>query len=107
MNLQELKLWEILVPYVMDGKMVPVFYHQKWDKKVIKITQGLTFATDNPQGKWLDKNGQISGEKMIPVRIACTEDQIKQIMELTLEHYEQEAIFVTLISKKVLILSKD
>lgn len=35
-------LWEILVPYKMGRKNVPVPYHQEWDAKVMAIAGGMT-----------------------------------------------------------------
>jgi len=41
---------------------------------------------------------------MIPVRIACTEEQIREIMKMTIAHYKQEAVFAMLVSEKTLIM---
>jgi len=110
----ESPLWEILVPHKMGehdnsnpdiprrNKNIPVPYHQEWDKYVRNITGGLTIQRA-AKGQWLDNDGKLYKEIMIPVRIACTEEQITQIAEYSLEYYKQKAMFVTLISEKTLI----
>lgn len=114
----QLQLWEILVPHKMgkhdlwrhdnslpkSNRTIPVPYHQKWDSKVREITGGLTICKAS-KGQWVDNDGNLYKEIMIPVRIACTEEQIRQIAKMSMEHYQQKAIFVSLISEKTLIFS--
>lgn len=112
-------LWEILVPHKMgkhdnsnpqlarSNKNVPVPYHQIWDEYVRDLTGGLTINKVS-QGHWIDKStNKLYKELMIPVRIACTREQIDQIAEYTMEHYQQLAVFVTLISETTLIFHKN
>lgn len=98
-----LKLWEILVPTIRNnGRPIHLRFHRIWDQKVLKLTGGLTILKPT-QGKWVSPDKKLFAERMIPVRIACTRDQIKQIADLTLSYYEQEAVFYYLVSEKVYI----
>lgn len=107
MKTDTLTLWEILVPYKMGRKNVQVPYHQEWDAKVVAITGGMTLMKV-AKGSWVSPTTQkLHKELMIPVRIACTEEQIRQIMEITIEHYNQEAVFAMLVSEKVLIMNRE
>ena len=120
MTTTELPLWEILVPHRMgkhdlyrqnnllpkSGAIVPVPYHRVWDQKVREITGGLTICKA-AKGQWVDNEGRVDNEIMIPVRIACSEEQITQIAEMTLEYYQQKAILVSLISERTLIFSRE
>lgn len=93
-----LPLWEILVPYRMGRHNVPTPYHREWDAKVMAVTGGLTILRTT-KGAWRSPNsGKEFRELMIPVRIACSEDQVREIARITLEHYKQEAVFVCRIS---------
>lgn len=109
-------LWEILVPYKMGdhsdptlpkkNRNIPVPYHQLWDEKVRAITGGLTInrvAT----GHWLDANGKLFKELMIPVKIGATADQMQQIAEITLNHYKQMAVAYYKISDEFYIYKKE
>jgi len=97
-------LWEILVPYKIGRKTVQVPYHQEWDKKVVDITGGLTLQKVS-KGIWVSPTtDKTHTELMIPVRIACSREQIEKIMEFTITHYKQEAVFCTKISDETLIM---
>lgn len=107
-----------MVPYVMgdhDGtnpdlpkrnRNIPVPYHQEWDEFVRNVTGGLTIHRA-ARGQWEDRDGKLYKEIMIPVRIACTQEQIAEIAEFTIQHYKQKAVFVTLVSEKTLIFYAD
>lgn len=43
---------------------------------------------------------------MIPVRIACNEEQIRDIISFTLKHYKQIAVMAYKLSDKVLIVEE-
>ena len=103
--MEEKQLWEILVPYKMGRKNVQVPYHQEWDAKVVELVGGLTIMKV-AKGIWVSLTNKKHKELMIPVRIACDEDQIKQIMAMTLIHYKQEAVFAYEISQKAIFLHK-
>jgi len=100
-------LWEILVPYKMGRKNVQVPYHREWDEKVMAISGGMTLMKV-AKGSWVSPTtDKTHKELMIPVRIACSEEQIREIMKMTIVHYKQEAVFCTLISEKTIIMHAD
>lgn len=97
------ELWEILVPTVSnDGKPFRTRYHRVWDSKVRKITGGLTILPV-AKGQWVAHDGQLFAERMIPVRIACSEADITEIIAMTLVYYDQQAVMAYQISDKVII----
>ncbi|MDP3965936.1 MAG: hypothetical protein Q8Q04_00190 [archaeon] len=99
-------LWEILVPkFSNGGRKYPILYHKEWDRKVEKISGGLTILR-TAKGRWINPDKKLFAEEMIPVRIYCTEKEIGKIMKLTLEHYNQEEVFCYLVSNKIKILKK-
>lgn len=95
-------LWEILVPTVIDGKPVRTRYHKVWDKKVKAVTGGLT-VLHPAKGYWISPKGTVFEERMIPVRIACTEKEIEQISDMTAKYYKQEAIMYYRVSDYIRI----
>jgi hypothetical protein len=107
---KELYLWEILVPTmknVYDGHIPkkPFFsirHHRQWDKKVRAIAGGLTIYPP-VKGQWISGDGRLFEERMIGVRIMCSEEEIEKIVDLTAKHYGQLAIFYYLVSTYVKI----
>lgn len=101
-------LYEILVPTVrQNGKPIRLRFHKVWDKKVYDITHGLTIMPVSI-GYWKPHTeADVIRERMIPVRIACTEEQIKQIAKMTKKYYEQDAIFYYRVSDEVIIYTGD
>ncbi len=98
-----MKLWEILVPTIRNGKPVRTKHHKEWDKWVQRISGGLTIFKPT-KGKWISNNSGVNHEeRMIPVRIACEEKDIHKIIEFTIRHYEQEAVMAYLLSEQVVI----
>lgn len=98
-----MSLWEIFVPCQKNnGKPVTTRHHKEWDKRVRKITNGLTIMTP-AKGQWLDVNGSVYEERMIPVRISCSEAEINKVMDMTAQHYEQLAVMAYMVSDRVLI----
>lgn len=55
------------------------------------------------KGQWVCPEGKTYKEIMIPVRIMCTPEQLKEIVDYSLEFYQQKAIMVTLISQEGMI----
>lgn len=100
-------LWEILVPTVrrIGGKPYRTRYHRVWDAKVRSITGGLTI-TPPSKGEWISNDGELFRERMIPVRIMCTVEQIEQISRMSLEYYDQLAIMYYKISDEVRIINR-
>ncbi len=97
------QLWEVLVPRVLNsGVEIALSHHKQWDENIRQIAGGLTILK-TAKGVWESPDGQIFREEMIPVRIACTEEQINQIINLTIEHYDQEAVMAYRVSDKVII----
>lgn len=90
-------LWEILVPTIRNDKPVRTRYHKVWDEKVKKISGGLTILKP-AQGRWVSPTGDHVNERMIPVRIACTEEEIEEIMAITIDHYDQEEVMAYRVS---------
>lgn len=95
--MEPIKVWEVLVPTCdNNGKTFPKSHHEEWDKHVCTYSGGLTIY-NTVKGTW----GTIK-ERLIPVRIACTEKQMKEIMEFTSIHYGQEEVMAWEISETVL-----
>jgi hypothetical protein len=99
-------LWEILVPCnYNDGKPVRTKHHKEWDKVVRKISGGLTLYTP-AKGQWVDPNDKkLYEDRMIPVRIKCSEQVIKQIAQFTLGHYRQKAVLIYRVSDYALVVT--
>lgn len=92
-----MKLYEILVPcQYNDGKFVSTRHHRAWDEKVRRISNGLTVFKPG-HGTW-SKDGTVYLERVIPVRIACTDYQMQMIVEITQLHYEQLAVMYYVVS---------
>ena len=104
----ERELWEILVPTIDRDKTEYVKgYHKKWDAKVRAITGGLTIRPVE-KGQWVSPTTRnLHAERMIPVKIAATEEQILAICKMTAEYYNQEQVMAYRISDKVIFMKKD
>lgn len=103
---KNIELWEILVPTIRaSGKPIKTRFHKVFDAKVYEITGGLTVMTPT-KGKWVSDTGTLFSERMIPVRIACTREQIDKIIDMTMEYYEQLAVMAYRISDEVIIRNK-
>lgn len=103
----ESQLWEVLVPVAdNDGTEFSIEHHRAWDENVRDITGGLTIMR-TARGQWQDSEGNLFAEKVIPVRVACDEDKVRQIMYLTLGHYGQLAVMAYQVSDRALILEVD
>ena len=99
-------MWEILVPTTdNNGKPYRTKYHRVWDKKVQEISGGLTILTPT-KGKWVGPNGSEFHERMIPVRVIATRSQIEEIIDFTMEYYDQLAILAYKISEEVILKHK-
>lgn len=86
-------MWEIYVPTAKNGDLghFTTKFHQMWDEKVLKISGGLTILKP-AIGQWVSPHGTLFKERMIPVRIMCTEAQIEAIADVTAAHYNQIAV---------------
>lgn len=100
----ELLLWEILVPRnFTDGSEIPLTYHQAWDGRVRSLANGLT-VLKTVKGQWVSPEGDLFREPMIPVRVACTEEDMAHIADITALHYKQQAVMFYLVSQKIAVL---
>jgi hypothetical protein len=91
-------MWEIFVPTMSNaGKPYRTRYHRVWDAKVRAIAGGLTILRP-AIGQWVNPDGTLFKERMIPVRIMCTEPQINEIIDITIKYYDQEAVLATRVS---------
>jgi len=99
-------MWEIFVPTerrTEPGKYYTTRYHRVWDGKVRAITGGLTVMAP-ARGQWINPmTGDLFQERMIPVRIMATRDEIEKIVDLTLEYYNQLAVLCYKISDEVIL----
>lgn len=85
------KLFEILVPCNWnDGRPVRTRHHKEWDKRVRKIAGGLTILRPG-KGQWVHEN-ELYEDRVIPVRVFCTQSEIDVVAQITIQHYEQEAV---------------
>lgn len=101
------KMWQIMVPTVSnEGKPFRTRYHRVWDQKVRSITGGLTINMP-VQGQWVDEDGTLYAERMIPVSIIATEKEIDEIATFSLTYYNQIAIMYYMISDVAVIKRKD
>lgn len=98
---EQINLYEILVPTQFEDNKKPVRtkHHKKWDEFVRKISGGLTILKP-AKGQWIFNN-ELYEDRVIPVRIACTELQIKEIAYFTKKHYRQISIMYYKISNEV------
>lgn len=96
-----MKMWEILVPCQWNtGKPVRTRHHKEWDKRVRKITGGMTIMKP-AKGQWVSPSNELYEERMIPVRVSCTDTQINKIMDITAQHYKQLAVLAYEVSTNV------
>lgn len=101
-----MELWEILVPTISnEGVPYRTRFHKVWDKNVYSITGGLTIHTP-AKGRWVSPTGELFAERMIPVRVACTREQILEILEMTMVYYDQLATMAYKVSEDVIIIDR-
>jgi hypothetical protein len=103
-------MWEILVPTerrLNPGKYYTTRYHRVWDAKVRAITSGLTIMAP-ARGQWINPlTGELFQERMIPVRVMATREEIEKVVDLTLKYYEQLAVLCYKISDEVILKLKE
>jgi hypothetical protein len=118
--------WEILVPTerrVTESRMTEMRehaqvgievihpgyystrYHRVWDEKVRAITGGLTIMSPI-KGQWVSPDGELFRERMIPVRIVATREQIDRIIDMTLVYYDQLMVLCYKISDEVIFKNR-
>jgi hypothetical protein len=95
------QLWQILVPTVRpDGTPIRTRFHRVWDAKVRAISGGLTVLSP-VRGQWVAPCGTLFSERMIPVLIACSAEQMEHIVRMTARYYEQKAVMFWKVSSEV------
>lgn len=98
-------MWEILVPTARrlePGKYYSTRYHRVWDAKVRAITGGLTIMSP-ASGQWVNPStGELFKERMIPVRIMATREEIEKVVDITIKYYDQLAVLCYKISDEVI-----
>lgn len=100
------RLWEILIPTCSNmGVEYTIEHHKKWDKEAKKISKGITIFS-LVKGQWKNPRGKIFSEKMIPVRLRATTEEIKKIGQYTLKHYKQEVTWVYEVSSNIIEIHK-
>jgi len=103
-------MWEILVPTerrLEPGKYYTTRFHRVWDEKVREITGGLTVMSP-ARGSWVNPNtGELFRERMIPVRLMATREEIEKVVNLTVQYYDQIAVLCYKISDEVILKYKD
>jgi hypothetical protein len=100
-------LWEILVPAWADSlDEFTLEHHKQWDAYVKALSGGLTIYKKS-KGIWLSPNNEEFQEEMIPVRIACSPEDIAKISDFTAKHYRQQAIMYHLVSTETHIVHYD
>ena len=102
-----IQMWEILVPtvYRVSGKPIHTRYHRVWDEKVRKISGGLT-VMHPVKGQWVHED-QLHSERMIPVRILATKEQMEEIVTMTIQYYDQLAVLAYRISTDIMLRHHD
>lgn len=98
------KLYEILVPTIYGDTLKPIRtkHHKNWDIVVKKLSGGLTILTPG-KGVWVYE-GETYSERVIPVRIMCTDDTMKKVVDFTLKHYRQKAVMYYVLSTECFIV---
>ena len=95
-------LYEILVPARTGKVKVKKGFHQQWDEKIRSISGGLTILRP-AKGHWISPSGTTHVERMIPVRVWATTEQMELIAQITASHYKQEAVMYYVVSQQVTI----
>lgn len=96
-------MWEILVPCNWNnGVPIRTKHHRQWDEKVRAITKGLTIFKPG-KGQWVNLQGDLYIDRIIPVRVAATAEQMQEIAKITIRHYSQEAVMYYLVSEKLVL----
>jgi hypothetical protein len=103
-------MWEILVPTerrLEPGKYYTTRYHRVWDQKVRYITGGLTIMSP-ARGQWINPTtNELFTDRMIPVRIVASREEIEKVIDITLKYYDQLAVLCYKISDEVIIKYKE
>ncbi|TIW53841.1 MAG: hypothetical protein E5V54_24065 [Mesorhizobium sp.] len=97
-------LWQILVPCnYNNGKPVRTRHHREWDKRIRAITGGLTILSPG-KGQWVDPaTDTLYQDRVIPVQIIATAEEMERIADITNQHYRQLAVMYFKMSETAII----
>jgi hypothetical protein len=73
---------------------------------VKEIAGGITIHRP-AKGEWVSPDGKLYKDRVIPVRIMCTEAEIEKIIAFTISWYKQEAVLAYEISNHVKLRYKN
>ena len=99
-------LYQIMVPTIYGDTELPIRtrHHKQWDIFIRNLTGGLTINGVS-KGQWIDpKTGTLWCERIIPVQIMCSPEDITKIIDFTLKHYRQKAVMYCVLSNEVKIV---
>jgi hypothetical protein len=98
----EKNLYEIYVPTQKNcGKPIKTRQHREWDRRVRRVSGGLTIFKP-VIGQWVDtSDDKLYKERMIPVRIIATPEEMKVIGTMTKIFYEQITVLYYRLSNEV------
>jgi hypothetical protein len=95
------RVWRIMVPQADNReRRFSARHHLNWQHTVINISGGWTIH-EPARGAWKD-DGEVQFEKMRPVDIVCTAEQIKEIVEMTAHHYMQIEVLAYEVSNNII-----
>ena len=98
-------LYEILVPTKYGDNLKPIrtAHHKSWDRYIRSLSGGLTILSP-ARGQWVHEN-RLFEERVIPVRIMCSESTMTQVVRFTAKHYRQKAVMFFLLSDQCFIFT--
>ncbi len=98
------RLFEFLVPTKYGDTLKPIRtrHHKRWDEYVRKVSGGLTLMTP-AKGQWVFENALLE-ERVIPVRILCTDTEMDKIAKYSIKHYRQKAVMYYVLSSECKIV---
>lgn len=90
MNFEETQLWEIVIP----GHIA----YSVWYEKIKHLVSGYMILHSDMKGYWksVQENSRV-------FRIACTEESIKLICEITAEEFDEECVMCYRVSNYCLM----
>ena len=96
-------LWEILVPTQFElgpQNKVRTKHHKKWDTYVRNLSGGLTIFKP-AKGQWVHQF-KLYNDRVIPVRVYCSESDLRKILKFSTIHYRQIEVMAYRVSDFVI-----
>jgi len=59
------------------------------------------------KGQWISREGTLFNERMIPVRLIASKEDMDKIVDMTLKYYDQLAVLAYKISDEVILKHKE